>query len=66
MNISPEDTKSQSKVTDTFVADDYGNEVPIIVVRRATVDEVRRWHAVLKFCPSVSFDPVEPRWNQPY
>ena len=29
-------------------------------------DEVRRWYAVLKFCPPDSFDRVESRWNQPY
>jgi len=37
-----------------------------IVVPIAESDEVRRWYAVLKFCPSDSFDPVESPWNQSY
>jgi len=36
-------------------------EPTCIVAPIAENDEVRRWYAVLKFCPSVSFDPVEPR-----
>ena len=39
MNLSPKSTKSQTKVTNTFVVDDYGNEVAVVVVRRAVVDD---------------------------
>jgi hypothetical protein len=37
-----------------------------IVTPIAENDEVRRWYAVLMFCPPDSFDRVESRWNQPY
>jgi len=37
-----------------------------IVAPTAENDEVRRWYAVLGFCPSDSFVPVDFRWNQPY
>ena len=34
------------------------------VAPSAANDEVRRWYAVLKFCPLVKADQFDSRWNQ--
>jgi hypothetical protein len=36
------------------------------VIPLAENDEVRRWYAVLKFCPSVLSNTAAPQWDQSY